>query len=69
MGIIGATMVELTLLLFIVLFVGLFVLGPFVLIWALNTLFPLLAIEYSFINWIAVCVIHLFFSFKISFRK
>lgn len=27
---------------------------PFAYIWALNTLFPILAIEYTFVNWIAI---------------
>ena len=37
---------------------------PFILIWALNTLIPALAIEYSFINWFASLVIIFLFSSK-----
>ena len=29
------------------------ILGPLVLIWSLNTLFPVLAIQYSFWTWLA----------------
>jgi hypothetical protein len=34
------------------------VFGPFITIWALNTLFPVLAIPYTFETWAAVIVIH-----------
>lgn len=44
--------------LFIVLIVCAIIFGPFVTIWALNTLFPVLAIEYSFMTWLAVIIIH-----------
>jgi hypothetical protein len=33
------------------------VLGPFISIWALNTLFPVLAIPYTFETWAAVILI------------
>jgi hypothetical protein len=62
-------MVELTLVFFILLVVVAIVLVPFTFIWAMNTLFPVLAIDYSFINWIAVCVIHMFFQIKISYKR
>ena len=32
------------------------ILAPFALVWALNTLFPILQIEYSFETWIAVVI-------------
>lgn len=32
-------------------------LGPLVYIWALNTLFPALAIPYTFYTWVAVIVL------------
>jgi len=41
----------------IVLIVIVFVLSPLALIWAINTLFPVVAIEYSFINWFAASVV------------
>lgn len=37
--------------------IALIVLGPFATIWALNTLFPALAIEYSLATWGAVIVL------------
>ena len=39
--------------------VGLLV--PFAFLWALNTLFPVLELEYSFVNYLAVCLIQAFF--------
>ena len=33
---------------------------PFAFLWALNTLFPVLELEYSFVNYVAVCLIHAF---------
>ena len=43
-GIVGVIIVAILLLVF----------GPFVTIWSLNTLFPALAIPYTFSTWIAV---------------
>jgi hypothetical protein len=43
-GIVGVIIVAILLLIF----------GPFVTIWSLNTLFPALAIPYTFSTWIAV---------------
>lgn len=45
---------------------GIFLLifAPFLLIWALNTLIPALAIEYSFINWIASLILLFLFTGK-----
>ena len=34
----------------------LIVFGPFFTIWALNTLFPVLNIPYTFETWVAVCL-------------
>ncbi len=43
---------------FVVLLVlALFVLAPFAIIWALNTLFTALAIPYTFETWLAVVVL------------
>jgi hypothetical protein len=33
--------------------------GPLVILWALNQLFPVLAIPYNFWNWLAVVVLNL----------
>jgi hypothetical protein len=62
-------MIELGLVMFILLAIISTIFIPFAFIWAVNTLFPALAIDYSFINWVAVCVIHMFFQHKISFKK
>ena len=34
--------------------------GPFVLIWSINTLFPVLAIEYTLDTWLAVIILLIF---------
>ena len=41
----------------IVLIVLLIIIGPLATIWALNTLFPALAIPYEFLTWLAVIVL------------
>ncbi len=46
-----------------------FGLGPLALIWAINTLFPAVAIEYSFINWLAVLVVIAVTRSSVSFKK
>ena len=38
---------------------ALIVLAPLAIIWALNTLFPILAINYGFFQWLAVVVLNL----------
>lgn len=45
------TFTIIALLVFIVLMIAL---GPLIVIWSLNTLFPLLAIPYTFWTWLAV---------------
>jgi len=45
---------------FIALVLFLIVFAPFASIWALNTLFPALAIPYTFNTWLAVIVFNLF---------
>lgn len=39
--------------------VAMVVLWPLTMIWAVNTLFPLLSIPYSFLSWLAVCVLNI----------
>lgn len=39
--------------------IALIVLAPLAIIWALNTLFPVLAINYGFFQWLAVVVLNL----------
>lgn len=38
--------------------------GPLAILWALNTLFPVLAIPYTFWNWLAVVVLNLTWMYK-----
>jgi len=40
--------------------------GPFLSIWALNTLFPSLVIPYTLETWLAMAVIHLLINSKVS---
>lgn len=50
----------------IVLVVAIFTLGPLLVVWALNTLFPILAIPYSFDSWCAVVVLAWFMRVQIT---
>ena len=43
--------------------------GPFITIWALNTLFPVLAIPYTVENYFAVMAIGIFLNTNISYKK
>lgn len=45
-----------TLLTFAILLI---VFGPLAIIWSLNTLFPILAIPYGFLQWLAVVVMNI----------
>ena len=46
------------------------VIGPFLTIWAVNTLFPVLAIPYTMETWAAMILLGGVFNvFKVSFRK
>lgn len=42
---------------------------PLITIWALNTLFPILAIPYSFYSWLAVIVMNATWLYKPSFKR
>ncbi len=53
----------------IVLIVALIIIGPLLTIWALNTLFPVLAIEYSLWTWLAVVIIGGFFKANVKVSK
>lgn len=44
-------------LLWLLLAVAVIVFGPLAIIWALNTLFPVAAIPYTFWHWLAVAVL------------
>ena len=58
--------VALPLFLFII---AVIVFAPLAYIWALNTLFPVLNLEYSFVNWVAICLLHSFFHQNITVKK
>ena len=63
-------MFKLQLLSFIILLLVIVgILLPLALIWAINTLFPVAAIEYSFINWLAVLVVLAVTRSEVSFKK
>lgn len=53
----------------IFLVVVLVAIGPVVTIWAINTLFPSLAIAYSLETWIAVVIIGAFLRANVSIKK
>ena len=54
---------------FAVLIIALVVLGPWATIWALNTLFPVLAIPFTWQTWLSVLVMSAFFQTKVSVKK
>jgi hypothetical protein len=43
--------------------------GPWLVIWSLNTLFPALAIEFTFWTWCAVVVIGVFFRANVTVKR
>ena len=53
----------------IALVILLVILGPLLTIWAFNTLFPALAIPYTFSNWCAVIILGAFFRANVSIKK
>ena len=54
---------------FAVFIVALVVLGPWLVIWAMNTLFPILLIPYTWQTWLAVLIMGAFFQTKVSVKK
>jgi len=54
---------------FIALIVALVIAGPLAFIWALNTLFPVLAIPYCFETWLATILVSGFFKSNITYKK
>ena len=54
------------LILAIALVIVLIIAGPFLTIWSLNTLFPVLAIEYTFWTWLAVIILGAFMRARVS---
>lgn len=53
---------------FVAIIIGLIIVGPFLTVWALNTLFGL-NIEYSFSTWLAVIILHSLLQVKVSTKK
>lgn len=53
----------------LVIIIGLIVLGPFLTIWAANTLFPALAIEYSLSTWAAVIILGAFVRANVTVKR
>jgi hypothetical protein len=49
--------------------VFLIVIGPLLTIWALNTLFPVLAIQYTWQTWLAVIFVGGFLRANVTFKK
>ena len=53
----------------IILVVFLLAIGPWLVIWALNTLFPVLAIQFTFWTWAAVIVLGTFLRANVSVKR
>jgi len=43
--------------------------GPWLVIWSLNTLFPALAIEFTFWTWCAVVIMGVFFRANVTVKR
>ena len=43
--------------------------GPWLVIWSLNTLFPVLAIEFTFWTWFAVVIMGTFFRANVTIKR
>ena len=50
--------------LIIILFILSIVFGPLAIVWALNTLFPVLAIPYTFWTWLSIVILNLTWMYK-----
>ncbi len=62
-------MIKLGVVGFIILLLVVIVLFPWAVIWALNTLFPVLAIPFTFWTWLAVLVIGMFIRSDVTVKK
>ena len=49
--------------------ITLLVLGPFSVLWSLNTLFPVLALAYSLETWCAIIVLGAFISPNVTIKR
>jgi hypothetical protein len=43
--------------------------GPWLVIWALNTMFPVLAIQFTFWTWCAVVILGVFFRANVTVKR
>jgi hypothetical protein len=57
------------LILLVAFIVAIVVIGPLLTIWALNTLFPVLAISYSLETWAAIILLGGFLRANVSIKK
>ncbi len=53
----------------IALVAALLAIGPWLVIWSLNTMFPVLAIEFTFWTWCAVIILGTFFRANVSVKR
>ena len=53
----------------IALILVLLAIGPWLVIWSLNTLFPVLAIEFTFWTWAAVVIMGTFFRANVTIKR
>lgn len=53
----------------LVLIIVLLALGPWLVIWSLNTLFPVLAIEFGLATWAAVIILGTFLRANVSVKR
>lgn len=60
---------KLTTLLIIAIVATIFIFGPIVVIWSLNTLFPVLAIPYDIYTWFAITFIGAFLRANVNVNK
>ncbi len=58
-----------TLILGVAFIIALIAIGPLLMIWALNTLFPVLAIGYTWETWISVIIVTGLFKTNINVKK
>ena len=58
-----------TVVILAVVVIALLIVGPLAAIWALNTLFPVLAIQYSFWSWLAVVLLNMHISSVIKLGR
>jgi hypothetical protein len=63
----GVTMIKAILLVLFIVF--LIIVGPLLTIWALNVLFPVLAIGYTWQTWLAVVILGGLFKSSITTKK